>query len=64
MFEVEFFSNKLKVKGKQISISESVTKLRLMKLKEARDQYTFANVWTQDGKIMFKDGSKAKVYFD
>ena len=64
MFEVEFFSNKRKLKGKQISISESLTKLRLMKLKEARDQYTFANVWTQDGEIMFNDGSKAKVYFD
>ena len=34
-----------------------------MKLKEARDQYTFANVWTQDGK-MFKDDNKVKVYFD
>ena len=28
-----------------------------MKLKEARGQYTFANVWTQDDKIMFKDRS-------
>ena len=64
MFEVEFFSNKRKLKGKQISISESLTKLRSMKLKEARDQYTFANVCTQDGKIMFKNGSKAKVYSD
>ena len=35
-----------------------------MKLKEAGDQYTFANVWTQDGKIMFKDDNKVKVYFD
>ena len=58
------FSNKRKLKGKQISISESLTKLRLMKLKEARDQYTFANVWTQDGKIMFKVDNKVKVYFD
>ena len=30
----------------------------LMKLKEARDQYTFANVWIQEGKKMFKDDSK------
>ena len=35
-----------------------------MKLKQERDQYTFANVWTQDGKIIFKDGNKVKVYFD
>ena len=64
MFEIYFFSNKRKLKGKQISISESLTKLRLMKLKEAGDQYTFAIVWTQDGKIMFKDDNKVKVYFD
>ena len=30
----------------------------LMKLKEARDQYTFANVWIQEGKKMFKDDNK------
>ena len=34
------FSNKRKLKGKQISVSKSLTNLRLMKLKEARDQYT------------------------
>ena len=59
-----FFSNQRKLKGKQISISKSLTKLRLIKLKEAREQYLFANVWTQDGKIMFKDDNKVKVYFD
>ena len=35
-----------------------------MKLKEARDQYTFGNGSTQDGKTMFKDDNKIKVYFD
>ena len=59
-----FFSNKRKLKVKQISISESLVKLRLMKLKEASDQYTFADVWTQDDKIMFKDDNKGKFYFD
>ena len=58
------FSNKRTLKRKQISISESLTKLCSMKLKEARDRYTFANVWTQDSKIMFKDDNKVKVYFD
>ena len=63
MFEMfEVFSNKCKLKGKQISISESLQSLRLMKLKE--DQCTFANVWIQDGKKMFKDDNKFKVYFD
>ena len=58
------FANKHNLKGKQISVSEGLTKLRLMKSKEAIDQYTFANVWIQDGKIMFKDEKKVKVYFD
>ena len=60
---MEVFSKKGNLKGKQISIPESLTKLRLMKLKEARDKYTFA-VWMLDGKIMFKDDNKVKVYFD
>ena len=38
------FSNKRNLKGKQISIFDSLTKLRLMKLKKARDQYTFPDV--------------------
>ena len=54
------FSNKLKLKGKQISIFESLIKLSLMKLKEARDQYTFGNGSTQDGKTTFKDDNKLK----
>ena len=64
MFEIEFFSNKRKSKEKQITISESLTNLRLMKLKEARDQHTFADFWNQDGKIMFKVDNKVNVYFD
>ena len=58
---MEVFSKKGNLKGKQISISESLTKLRLMK--EARNKYTFV-VWMLDGKIIFKDDNKVKVYFD
>ena len=38
------FSSKRKLKDKERSISESLKKMRLIKLKEARDRYTFANV--------------------
>ena len=31
---------------KGISISESLTKMRLVKLNEAREQHTFENVWS------------------
>ena len=56
------FLNKRKLKGKQMSISESLTKMRLMKLKEARHQYTLAYVWTQNGKIMYKNDNKVNYF--
>ena len=34
-----------------------------MKLKESGDQYILVNVWGKDGKTMFKDNNKVKVYF-
>ena len=40
----ELFSSKHKLKDKERSISESLKKMRLIKLKEERDRYTFANV--------------------
>ena len=60
------FSNKKKLKGKNISITESLTKKRMEKLKEARDQHGFGNVWTYDGRILIKtgDSSKPSVYYD
>ena len=46
-----------KLKGKNIAVRESLTATRMKKLKEAREIYDFKNVWTYDGKILFKDGS-------
>ena len=51
------FNRKKKLKGKNISITESLTATRMKKLKEAREIYEFKTVWTSDGKILFKDGS-------
>ena len=39
------FANKRKLKGEGISLSESLTKSRLVKLNEARDQHRFGKVW-------------------
>lgn len=59
------FKNKRKLKGKKISITESLTKLRISKLNEARDTYNRSNVWTYDGRIMVKDdNNKIRVYYD
>ena len=60
------FSSKKKLKGKNISITESLTSLRMEKLTKARNEYGFQNVWSSDGKILFKENGqgKAKVYFE
>ena len=48
------FTNEKLLKGSGISDAESLTLKRMEHLKKAREQYGFANVWTLDGKIMFK----------
>ena len=49
-----------------MSITESLTPLRMEMLKKAREEYTIQNVWTSDGKIMFKDttDNKVKIYYN
>ena len=58
------FSNKKKLKGKPASITESLTKFRVEKLQEAREVYRRENVWTYDGRILYKDDGKIKVFYD
>ena len=59
------FRNKKKLKDQKISITESLTKTRMDQLKQTKETYGFTNVWTSDGKILFKSDSKAKpqVYY-
>ena len=48
-----------------MSITESLTKLRVSKLNEARDLYDRNNVWSYDGRIMVKDEkNEIRVYYD
>ena len=62
------FSNKNWLKGKNISIAENLIKKRMIKLKEAKKQYGFKQVWTIDGKNLFKEdnsrSSKPKIYYE
>ena len=60
------YRNKKKLKGKGISITESLTVIRMKHLNAARETHEFKNVWTQDGRIMFYDttDSKIKVFYD
>ena len=49
-----------------MSITESLTKIRMSALKEARNKFGFSSVSTADGKILYKEegDTKTKVYFD
>ena len=62
----KIFRKKKLLKGKQVSITESLTKRRMAELKEAREKHGFHDVWTSDGKIRYKDNSdnKIKVFYD
>ena len=61
------FKSKKKLKGKNISITESLTRYQMSVLNEAREKYGFKNVWTYGRRIPYKDnnyGQKIKVYYD
>ena len=60
------FNSKKSLKGKKLSITESLTKLQMSKMR-ARDKYGFRNAWTSNGKILHKlddtPNSKPAVYY-
>mgnify|MGYP001796697292 CR=1 FL=1 len=62
----KIYSNKKKLKGKKISITESLTQFRVQNLNQAREEYGYKNVWTIDGRIYFKakGDDKPKIYYD
>ena len=59
------YRNKKTLKGTGISVTESLTAKRISMLEKSREEYTFNNVWSQDGKIMFfdKNPNKVKTYY-
>ena len=58
------FSNKKKLKDSRISITESLTARRMGELSKACNKHGFKNMWTIDGKILFKENgsNKAKLW--
>ena len=54
---------KKRLEGNNMSITESLTKIRMSALKGPKNNFGYSSV---DGKIMYKDegDAKAKVYFD
>ena len=51
------FDSKKKLKGKKIAITEILMVTHMKKLNEARESYSFKNIWTSNRKILYKDGS-------
>ena len=62
----KIFRNKKRLKGKKMFITESLTGLRISKLKKARDQFGFRNVWSTDGRILYKEegSDQNRVYYE
>ena len=47
------------------TMTESLTGLRMRKLKEARDEFGFRNVGSTDGRILYKEegSDQTRVYY-
>ena len=58
----EIFMNKRKLKGKRLSITESLTSSRMQLLGDAQRKYGVRNVWTSDGRVMVKENDKIFLY--
>ena len=61
------FKSKKKLKEKNISITENLTGYRMSVLNEAREKFGFKNVWTHNGRILYKDnndGQKIKICYE
>ena len=66
-FAIGFLKLKRNWKEKNVSITESLTKRRVIELKKSREMYDFRNVWSHDGEVLFSDvndRNKVKVFYD
>ena len=52
--------NKIKFKGPNISVTESLTSTRIEKVKDTRDEYEFNKFWTSDGRIVLMEEGSSK----
>ena len=60
-----FFQQK-NLKGSNVSNTECLTRKPMVILKKARIEYGFTNVWTSDGRILYKSSpyNKVKLYYE
>ena len=67
MLEKDFFQQKKnKLKGSNVTVMKSLTPKRMDILKKARLEHGFANVWTSDGRILYRSPTeyKVKLYYE
>ena len=59
-------ASKRKLKGTGVSIAESLSVKRMEQLNKAREEHSFTNVWTTDGRILFKrpNENKGNLFYD
>ena len=57
----EIFDNKKRLKGTGVSINKSLTAGRMLQSKNIRDKSGFSNVWSIDGRIVYKDSTSTKA---
>ena len=61
----KIFYSKKKLKGKKISITESLTKVRMEALRKSQEEFGFCNVWLSDERMIYKGGSNEfTVFYD
>ena len=58
----DFYSNKRKVKGKNLLITKSLKVARVKLLKQVQTKYGVHNIWTFDGRMLFKRGKNVLQY--
>ena len=58
------FHEKRKLKGTGKTITESLTTKRMGQLNDARKKDGFNNVWSYNGKILYKINNEVKIYYD
>ena len=60
----KYNTRQIKLKGTAVSITESLKAKGMKQLKKAREEHGFTNVWTADGRILFKvpNVNKSNLY--
>ena len=65
--DVEFPKIKKKIEGKNIRVTEGLTKKSMESLKKAKEDHGFEKVGSSEAKIFYKDvndRNKTNIYFD